>query len=108
MAEPATETMTTGYQRPRSWDSGPETQVLMNDAHWTKRCVASCRVIPKDQEARHETGETLWALEAPSQVYQVTIFQYHRDELRSSLVGSNHVCNACILKDKFAKLPMST
>jgi hypothetical protein len=28
MAEPATETMTTGYQRPRSWDSDPETQVL--------------------------------------------------------------------------------
>jgi hypothetical protein len=66
----------------------------MNDAHWTKRRVASCRVVPEDQEARREAGETLWALEAPSQVYQVTIFQYHRDELRSSLVGSNHVCNA--------------
>jgi hypothetical protein len=33
----------------------------MNDAHWTKRRVASCRVVPEDQEARRS-----------SQVYQVT------------------------------------
>ncbi len=27
MAEPVTETMTTGYQRPRSWDPSPESQM---------------------------------------------------------------------------------
>jgi hypothetical protein len=33
---------------------------MMNDAHWTKRHVASCRVVPEDQEARRLLSRRTW------------------------------------------------
>jgi hypothetical protein len=84
--------------------SRPITELLL----WVCLCLVSDLALDDSAQADNPADETLGALETPSQVYQVTIFQYHKGKLRSSFVGSNHVYNACILKDKFAKLPMST